>query len=705
MKRKNKLPRYWLGTRMPTSTGYQQSYAPTNTHTSTPGYDVQPQANAIKNSAIPNALGKLSSSSSYALNALQHTQWIAPTAQALSKTIARPENLSMISSGSPTIAAQGYMNAAKQAGGRLGLNTIGTVTAGLGSLYGLTDMGFQLASNKDHRSAGDMRNTLTTNTYTTDFGNTYTQQSGVNRGAELRYANAQKLNRNLNFTTTAIGTGASIGSLFTPGVGTAIGAGVGALVGLGANLFGFGDTEEETKKQMDTLTDVVSNENRMNRSLALDKDAKQGFYSSQRTANCGKRPSNYRNGKGNAMISHGEVVGNLAEGWAYREPGIPDNKDTLKRHIKPTDFVISNKFGLSDYAAATGDYIGALKAQDMLMKQNGYYAKNGKLPRYDGGKKGAVSANKWDYALQAIPNLLSLAGAYTQYQDDWNKPVRRPSNFVDYSAARNNIYRMMGNRIDSRPYLNDIDAANSQAIYNIQRTPGLGLGGRAVLMDSANKAALAQKAKQRLAIDQANREVENAGYQALANIDQRSADINNENWYKNYALWQQSAAAKDARIAQDRINMINPIAQAARDYFSRRDYQDALGIKERMIKLYENQQEFDRQWMDHWLNGGGENKPAQASSNTSFKLTTPDLIQMAKGPSISDRWANQYLPTPQLTSPSLPYSMAFGNKYGMDYFDLNRFSKVYNSPSYAGPRINLQSSDDTWDRLRNHLFS
>jgi len=60
------------------------------------------------------------------------------------------------------------------------------------------------------------------------------------------------------------------------------------------------------------------------------------------------------------MVSHGEVIGNLNEGWAYREPGVPDNNDTLKRHIAKDDFVISNKYGLSDYAASTGDLVGAL---------------------------------------------------------------------------------------------------------------------------------------------------------------------------------------------------------------------------------------------------------------------------------------------------------------------------------------------------------
>lgn len=42
----------------------------------------------------------------------------------------------------------------KQAAVKTGLGTLGTVMAGIGTAYGLTDMGMQIAANKDHRTAG-----------------------------------------------------------------------------------------------------------------------------------------------------------------------------------------------------------------------------------------------------------------------------------------------------------------------------------------------------------------------------------------------------------------------------------------------------------------------------------------------------------------------------------------------------------------------
>lgn len=97
-----------------------------------------------------------------------------------------------------------------------------------------------------------MRNTLTTNTYTTDYGNTYTTHTGLDRSAELDYARKQRLARNLNFTASSIGTGMSAGALIggltgtniSPGLGTLIGAGVGALGGGIAYLAGLGDIRE-----------------------------------------------------------------------------------------------------------------------------------------------------------------------------------------------------------------------------------------------------------------------------------------------------------------------------------------------------------------------------------------------------------------------------------------------------------------------------
>ena len=664
MKRKNKLPKYYLGTRMPTSLGYQPNYGIGNQQfTSTPGQSIQPEITSLKSNIVPQAVNRAQQYGSNVYGMISNYAPMLNTA-ALKATTKTPQ-FAYMASQNPGIAMDW---AAKQAGTKTMLNTAGKALGVIGAAYGLGDMGLQLYHNQDHRTAGDMKNTLTTNTYTTDYGNTYTTHGGLDRSAELNYAKAQRLNKNINFTTTAIGTGATIGSFF-PGWGTAIGAGVGALVGLGANWLGFGDTEEETRKAINQLGDTTAMGDKMSYSLALDKDAKQGYYGRTNSngvvgAAKGKRPVGYAKEKGNAMVSHGEVIGNLAEGWAYREPGIPDNNDTLKRHIKKSDFVISNKYGLSDYAANTGDYIGALQMQDMLMNQNKYYAKNGKLPKLSGGY--------WDYVMSAVPNIASMLGAYQQYNIDKHMPVEAPSRQTNYSAARNALYRMYGDQIDARPYLTAIDQDTARAIYGIQRMPGAGYGGRMLMLDSANKAALAQKAKQRLAIDEANRTQRNAAIQGLANLSQHEEDVNNENFWKTEGIRQMSQAAKYNALAQDLKNLVNPLAAGVKDYLSRKDYRDALGIKERMIKLYENQQDIDKAWIDNWLN-----KPEEAASSPGLKLTTPNLMQTYQN-MINPR-QQTYIPFtnieyPQLTKPTLPYY-----NWSRYYQGMNPNNFVFNS--------------------------
>lgn len=605
---------------MPTSLGYQPNYGIGNQQfTSTPGQSIQPEITSLKSNIVPQAVNRAQQYGSNVYGMLSNT---LPTA-VLTNSSRKALNNYLVNSFNEAVNTGTITSKAPNLAYRTGLNTAGKALGVIGAAYGLGDMGLQWYHNQDHRTAGDMKNTLTTNTYTTDYGNTYTTHGGLDRSAELNYARAQRLNKNINFTTTAIGTGATIGSFF-PGWGTAIGAGVGALVGLGANWLGFGDTEEETRKAINQLGDITAMGDKMSYSLALDKDAKQGYYGRTNSngvvgAAEGKRPVGARDGKGNAMVSHGEVIGNLKEGWAYREPGIPDTDDTLKRHIKKSDFVISNKYGLSDYAANTGDYIGALQMQDMLMNQNKYYAKNGKLPKLSGGY--------WDYVMSAVPNIASMLGAYQQYNIDKHMPVEAPSRQTNYSAARNALYRMYGDQIDARPYLTAIDQDTARAVYGIQRMPGAGYGGRMLMLDSANKAALAQKAKQRLAIDEANRTQRNAAIQGLANLSQHEEDINNENFWKTEGIRQMSQAAKYNALAQDLKNLVNPLAAGVKDYLSRKDYRDALGIKDRMIKLYENQQDIDKDWLNRWQN----NQVQTPVNNPAFANILRQLIFKAGG--------------------------------------------------------------------------
>jgi hypothetical protein len=53
----------------------------------------------------------------------------------------------------------------------------------------------------------------------------------------------------------------------------------------------------------------------------------------------------------NARVSNGEIIANKFTGEMFRVPGIPNNKDGKLAFIRPSDTIISNKYGLSDYVA------------------------------------------------------------------------------------------------------------------------------------------------------------------------------------------------------------------------------------------------------------------------------------------------------------------------------------------------------------------
>ena len=626
-KNKKKLPRFWLGTRKPTSLGYQPNYGiGTGQFTSVRGEDITPEVRAMQQNIVPGALGKLTQYSHPALQMLQNSA--GGVAGTIGSSVARsaakragdavtqflPDALPGTASGANAATSAGNAAGSASSGAASSAAGVaGTVVGALGTLYGLTDMGFQIANAGTHRTAADMRNTLTTNTYTTAGGNQYVEKGGVDTAAELEYERANTKSKQFNFGATAIGTGAAAGATIgalagssVPILGTAIGAGVGGLLGLGAGLLGFGDNEDEMLAQAKLTNDVSSMGNRQRRSDAYDLDVYNSFYGrgSDGTVGAayGKRPVYSAFGpvsrKATARVSNGELIGNFEDGYVSRVPGTPNNKDTKLAALRPSDFVISNKFGLSDYAATTGDIEGALNMQDVLMKQYKNKYKNGKLPGFKLGLG--------DYALATLPHFGQFLDSMQQYNTDRNAAVVVPDISADYSGAKQIASQMIGDQESVRPYLDQSFRAYKQALWDMQRNPGLGLGGRLLGSTSLFKSKLAQDAKTRLAVEEANRGQRNAGRQILANVNSHEVDVNNQNAWNRHQAWQQANAARDLAMRTDRKNMLDAIGGGFADIFKTTRYDRAQDYKERLMKLYEN-----RQWLDiqQWLkdNGGETN--------------------------------------------------------------------------------------------------
>lgn len=624
--RKKKLPRYWLGTRMPASLGYQPNRGIGNAQfSSVAGEDITPEVKAERANILPGAINKLQQSATPLLNMFQNTIKVAsPTATAVANSAlqsagtalpAGAMNIKEVSNVVNNVKALGENGAATAT--KTALSTVGKAIGGIGAAYGLTNMAIDFAHNKDHRTSADMWNTVNTNTYTTDQGNTYNEYSGPDLQAELDYASAQKTSRNLNNTINAVGTGATIGSLFLPGLGTALGALGGGLYGLGSWLWGFGDSKDEVIAGVRNTQDVSSMKSIQSRAAALSADTTQGFYSRDKNGKVvaaeGKAPvytpMGPSNKKATAKVSNKEVIGNFKDGYVFRVPGEKNNKDTKYANLKNSDFVISNKFGLSDYAAATGDYVGALKMQDMLMKQYKKNYKCGKMPKH---------ANGWgDYALSTLPHLGSVLTNLYQYNRVKNAEEYAPTITTEAPAAQTAINRMMSEMIDPRPYLNRSLLNYNQAAWNARRTPGMGLGGRAVMLDSLARSKQAQDAETLMRIDEANRAQRNRGYEAQINLDRYLSEINTKNAWNQHAYRQQAHGQKETWLAQYLKNMDQGLINAASDALRTSQYHQAMANQQRELDIWESKAGLD--YLDYLrrLHGMGSNTSTTESTGSS----------------------------------------------------------------------------------------
>jgi hypothetical protein len=196
-------------------------------------------------------------------------------------------------------------------------------------------------------------------------------------------------------------------------------------------------------------------------------------------------------------VSNGEIIANKFTGEMFRVPGTPNNKDSKLAFIRPSDTIISNKYGLSDYVANTGDLEGGEAMQGTIMKalgKRGY--KNGKLP---GFKDGTFAIN--NILGNAIPAIASFARA----NEIKNQALYQPNS--ESLASNPGIYeglRDMDQRINSYHILPHINDILSKGFNQINNVGGVGGGQKNLWRLDAVRNAMDSMADQFRAIDQAN---------------------------------------------------------------------------------------------------------------------------------------------------------------------------------------------------------
>lgn len=627
-----KLPKYEFGTFKKLPAGYQQANSlGDSTFNVQPGVsNIKSEADAMRKVQTAYATSKFVKGAQYLPQALQNLSPITSITGA--SAINNAGGFSNLVSKGATPFVSGVdkvsglpteigLKAAKGSNFGTALNTAGKVAAGIGIAHSVGDALFNtIPGASQHRTASDMDDTISRSTYTTAGGNTYTTYGNPDLKSELEYGKQQATQSRLGLSSDVAGSVSS--ALALSGFGAPLSLisyplAFAATFGLGS-LFGFGDNSDEIEHEARKLADVNAGRNRMNQSVAESKDIEMG-----RAAN-GKMPG-FHNGKANARVSNGEVIGNFKDGY-FRVPGGKNNEDSVKTHLGKQDFVISNKHGLSDYAWLTGDIPGALAAQSYLQKtgqMNKY--KNGRLPKFDGGTKRRFA----DVAFSMIPHGISAAQNLTQLLRAQNADIYAPDFYVENPEGAKAVNTLASLRFDADPYYREAQRGLNQANWDTRRLVSLGIGGRAI-MQNANYAQYLNGLRDiTKTYNEANNAYAEKYANALANLGATNQGRRMQAAAQRHQFLQQANAARENWMAQYRKNIDQNLLNAASEYMKWGQYNDALGIQNKMLGLYDRQAKTDELKANAYINSlGGNNKITTASAGIPLSYMT----NMAKTP-------------------------------------------------------------------------
>lgn len=304
-----RLPKYALGTMKPMDMGYQQARGIGNVKFDTEqNMSLEPEIQAIRKSALPNALGYVTQQTPYITEMLKASSGAAQTIvpqigsfQQFTGNVTSGLKNALTSAASKIggkvatdlgeqAATKAGEQLAKEGAKRAGTSTLGTAMGAIGTAIGGYTMANQIAGFGDHRSASDMFANVGRQHITTDMGNSYTNYNGVNAGQELAYERANARSKQLGFGMNSIGTGASLGGMLGSvgalgsiggPLGTALGAGVGLLLGGLGSLFGWGDNSDEIERLTRLTNDNIAMYNRQQEAVAKSKDVAAEFSDRQ----------------------------------------------------------------------------------------------------------------------------------------------------------------------------------------------------------------------------------------------------------------------------------------------------------------------------------------------------------------------------------------------------------------------------------------
>ena len=374
----------------------------------------------------------------------------------------------------------------------------------------------------------------------------------------------------------ATASGASMGSVAGPW-----GAVVGGAVGLIGSTIGEIISGDKQRKHEQEVAEWVKEYNNGERGGAISKAMQlynQKTYGDQYTQSLiphanGKIPGFENglasatgpvNGEATARVSSGEVIANKWLGTMYRVPGLKNNKDGKLAALNNSDTVITNKYGLSDYAWRTGDIAGAEKMMQVLTKPN---YKCGKLPRHAEGWLG-----------NGIPAMLGSIAGLSQYIDAKNSRPYYPRTYVANPYEGEALSTLAGLRINPYPITRELRDAEARSNRAIDIAGGLSGSQRTAARLAALNTTQGNISKLLSDIQQQNNAYRANYAQAAINAGQqaRTARMAANQWDLDY--YSKAHAARNKGIQTGIANMLAQIQQYQANEFKRRQFNDTMAL-------------------------------------------------------------------------------------------------------------------------------
>lgn len=453
-------------------------------------------------------------------------------------------------------------------------------------------------------------------------GVSYQTQNEINAQGVAAQEHAENKANTIGLMGKGASLGASIGSVAGP-VGGLIGGAVGAIGGLVGGLFGGGRRHAAMRRRIAEAQDKALRQNDFSRNGALTSVLQQN-YAREYGDTESQSLYGFANGKStwsaagsvglgaNARVSNGEIIANKYTGEMFRVPGLPNNKDGKLAFIRPSDTIISNKYGLSDYVASTGDLEGGEAMQGMIMKslgKKGY--KNGKLPGF------AWGLPEW---LNMATNSIGMISSLTDKSKIDNEPISRPNTrktnpYAD--SALNTLAQQSFNPYSGYKDIYDIQdkrtyaTRNNAAMSAAQRAVAEYAGYNDAMQNLAKFNQYAQDKNSALASAYANAKLQAGENQATRDMQAEQFDYN---------AYNQAHGAKTLASSMRQGDVMNYLNNFTKGVIDMHNWRKMYNLYEQDVKNRKNNNSNTANTTKSWddiYNDMGINKTADYADTTS----------------------------------------------------------------------------------------